>query len=105
MGAPSSARLTNSEAIEIMKRVSMKHPTCVKYVFSQGEWPDGTPADEDDEFDPSRVPWLDADKKAPDRPPTETFADIIAADPSIHVMLDEDVFSVFDAMVTADVLI
>merc|ERR1712187_812035 len=49
--------------------------------------------------------WIDADKKAAPVPAHETFADIRAADPTIRFLLDEDVWSVFDAMVTADVLV
>merc|ERR1712137_1021300 len=111
MGPPSSARLTNTEAITIFKKVATKYPKCVKYIFTQGEWPDGTPSDKGwkdgkkASKSDSNAPWIDADIKKVGEPVEKTFADITAADPSINMVFDGDVWGVFDAMATADVLI
>ena len=43
MGAPTSARLTNYEAINIIKKLKKKKTECIWHIISQGEWANGTP--------------------------------------------------------------
>jgi len=102
-GPPAGGRLTNQEAIDIMTKVNASYPNCTFYVFSQGEWghrpktKDGLGLDYSD--------WLDADRQELMRPASLGFAEISQLAPGVKLILDADVWAVFDAMVTADVLV
>jgi len=102
MGPPTRGRLTNQEAIDIMTKVNASYPKCTFYLISQGEWKHGPPRIN---IKSDYSAWLDADKKDLMRPASQTFADISQHDPGVKLVLDADVWAVFDAMATADVLV
>jgi hypothetical protein len=108
-----------------MTKVNASYPKCTFYLISQGEWENSPPRtvakhpgawldadwDKGHGLQPIGIKevdysgWFDADKKDLMRPVSQTFADISQHDLGVKLILDADVWAVFDAMATADVLV